>query len=62
MKYARQLVSLSVTFSLLSAGACIAQLVTVFLSPYLSQALRLPSASLWKMFWPDACSTSCPQN
>jgi transposase len=29
-------------------------LVTVFLSPYLSQALRRPSASLWKLFWPDA--------
>ncbi len=36
-------------------------LVMVFLSPLLSQALHLPSASLWKMFWPDASSTSCPQ-
>ena len=34
-------------------------LATVFLSPYLSQALRLPSAGLWKLFWPDAFSTSC---
>jgi len=33
-------------------------LVTVFLSPYLSKALRLPSASLWKLFWPDASSMS----
>jgi transposase len=31
-------------------------LVTVFLSPSLSKALRLPSASLWKLFWPDASS------
>jgi transposase len=29
-------------------------LVTVFLSPLLSKALRLPSAGLWKLFWPDA--------
>jgi transposase len=29
-------------------------LVMVFLSPYLSTALRLPSAGLWKLFWPDA--------
>src|SRR5450755_2224664 len=29
-------------------------LATVFLSPYLSKALRMPSASLWKLFWPDA--------
>jgi transposase len=29
-------------------------LVTVFLSPLLSKALHLPSASLWKLFWPDA--------
>lgn len=35
-------------------------LVTVFLSPYLSKALRLPSAGLWKLFWPNASSTSCP--
>ena len=34
-------------------------LVTVFLSPYLSKALRLPSAGLWKLFLPDASSTSC---
>jgi transposase len=34
-------------------------LVTVFLSPYLSKALRLPSAGLWKLFWPDASSTNC---
>jgi hypothetical protein len=35
-------------------------LVTVFLSPLLSTALRLPSADLWRLFWPDASSTSCP--
>jgi transposase len=29
-------------------------LAMVFLSPYLSQALRRPSAALWKLFWPDA--------
>jgi len=29
-------------------------LVTVFLSPLLSKALHLPSAGLWKLFWPDA--------
>ena len=34
-------------------------LVMVFLSPYLSKALRLPSAGLWKLFWPDASSMSC---
>jgi transposase len=34
-------------------------LVTVFLSPLLSKALRLPSASLLKLFWPDAFSTNC---
>ncbi len=34
-------------------------LVTVFLSPLLSKALRLPSASLWKLFWQDAFSTNC---
>jgi len=34
-------------------------LATVFLSPYLSKALRMPSASLWKLFWPDASSTNC---
>ena len=33
-------------------------LVTVFLSPYLSKALRLPSASLWKRFLPEASSTN----
>ena len=37
-------------------------LATVFLSPYLSKALRMPSASLWKLFWPDASSTSCPND
>ena len=37
-------------------------LVTVFLSPSLSKALRLPSASLWKLFWPNASSTSCPKD
>jgi transposase len=35
-------------------------LVTVFLSPSLSTALRLPNAGLWKLFWPGASSTSCP--
>jgi transposase len=35
-------------------------LVTVFLSPYLSKALRLPNAGLWKLFWSKASSTSCP--
>jgi transposase len=35
-------------------------LAMVFLSPYLSKALRMPSASLWKLFWPDASSTNCP--
>jgi len=34
-------------------------LVTVFLSPYLSKALRLPNAGLWKLFWSNASSTSC---
>lgn len=34
-------------------------LVTVFLSPHLSKALRLPSAGLWKLFWSNASSTSC---
>jgi hypothetical protein len=37
-------------------------LVTVFLSPSLSKALRMPNASLWKLFWPDASSTNCPEN
>ena len=37
-------------------------LVTVFLSPSLSKALRRPSASLWKLFWPDASSTRCPND
>lgn len=37
-------------------------LVTVFLSPSLSKALHLPSASLWKLFWPDASSISCPKD
>src|SRR6202453_4940318 len=31
-------------------------LITVFLSPYLSKALRLPSAGLWKTFSPAASS------
>ena len=35
-------------------------LATVFLSPYLSKALHMPSASLWKLFWPDASLTSYP--
>jgi len=35
-------------------------LATVFLSPYLSKALRMPSASLWKLFWPDASSINSP--
>jgi hypothetical protein len=29
-------------------------LVTVFLSPNLSKALRLPNAGLWKLFWSNA--------
>jgi transposase len=33
-------------------------LITVFLSPYLSKALRLPSASLWKKFLPEVFSTN----
>jgi transposase len=37
-------------------------LVTVFLSPSLSKALHLPSATLWKVFWPDASSMSCPKD
>ena len=37
-------------------------LAMVFLSPYLSRALRLPSVSLWKLFWPDASSMSCPND
>ena len=35
-------------------------LVMAFLSPYLSKALRLPNADLWKLFWSNASSTSCP--
>jgi len=35
-------------------------LAMVSLSPYLSKALRLPNAGLWKLFWPDASSTSYP--
>src|SRR5580698_4873865 len=35
-------------------------LITVFLSPYLSIALRRPSASLWKAFLPPASSTNSP--
>jgi len=35
-------------------------LATVFLSPYLSKALRMPSASLWKLFWLDASSINSP--
>jgi transposase len=34
-------------------------LVTVFLSPLLSTVHRLPNAGLWRLFWPDASSTSC---
>jgi len=34
-------------------------LATVFPSPYLSKALRLPNASLWRLFWPDAFSARC---
>ncbi len=37
-------------------------LATVFLSPYLSKALPMPSASLWKLFWPDASSNNCPSD
>jgi transposase len=37
-------------------------LATVFLSPYLSKALRMPSASLWKLFWPDVSSTNSPND
>jgi transposase len=37
-------------------------LVTVFLSPSLSKALHLPSANLWKLFWPDASSMNCPKD
>ena len=33
-------------------------LVTVFLSPYLSKAPRLPSAGLWKRFLPEAFLTN----
>jgi len=36
-------------------------LITVFLSPYLSKALRLPSAGWWKMFSPPASSISSPR-
>jgi hypothetical protein len=35
-------------------------LITVFLSPYLSRALRLPSVSLLKRFLPEAFSTNSP--
>ena len=35
-------------------------LVTVFLSPLLSTALRQPNASLWNRFLPEASSMSCP--
>jgi transposase len=35
-------------------------LATVFLSPYLSRALRLPSASVLRKFLPEAFSTNCP--
>jgi len=31
-------------------------------SPYLSKALRMPNASLWKLFWPDASSISYPND
>lgn len=37
-------------------------LAMVFLSPSLSKALRQPSAGLWKLFWPDASSTSSPKD
>jgi transposase len=33
-------------------------LITVFLSPYLSKALRQPSAILWKRVLPEASSTN----
>ena len=33
-------------------------LATIFLSPYLSKALRLPSAGLWKRFLPEVFSTN----
>ena len=33
-------------------------LITVFLSPYLSKALRQPSAGLWRRFLPEASSTN----
>ena len=33
-------------------------LITVFLSPYLCKALRLPSASLWKRFLPEVFLTN----
>lgn len=36
-------------------------LATVFLSPSLSKALRLPSAGLWKLFWQDASLTNSPR-
>ena len=35
-------------------------LLTVFLSPYLCQALRQPSASLWKRFLPEVFSMNSP--
>jgi hypothetical protein len=35
-------------------------LITVFLWPYLSTALRRPIASLWNTFWPEASSTISP--
>ena len=49
--------------SALPAGArvrrsSLSPLATVFLSPYLSQALRLPSASLLRKFLPEAFSTN----
>ncbi len=37
-------------------------LVTVFLSPLLSTALRRPSVSLWKTFWPEASSMKYPSD
>ena len=51
--------------SALPAGArvrrsSLSPLATVFLSPYLSQALRLPSAFLLRKFLPEAFSTSFP--
>lgn len=35
----------------------LSRLITVFLSPYLSIALRRPSVSLWNAFWPEVSLT-----